>query len=104
MLDARLGDGSRVAICTSPAAPEVAIAIRRFGGRSFSANDLVRMGSLPAAALKTARTTLAARRNVLVSGGTGSGNRSNRSGQKLTTSFDFVPTYATRDYLKPPHR
>ena len=32
ILDARLGDGSRVAICTPPAAPEVAITIRRFGG------------------------------------------------------------------------
>ena len=73
ILDARLGDGSRVAICTPPAAPEVAITIRRFGGRAFSAEDLVRMGSLPEAVLRSARTTLAARRNILVSGGTGSG-------------------------------
>ncbi|MCY3613318.1 MAG: ATPase, T2SS/T4P/T4SS family, partial [Gemmatimonadetes bacterium] len=73
ILDARLGDGSRVAICTPPAAPEVAITIRRFGGRAFTAEDLVRMGSLPEPVLKAARTTLLARRNVLVSGGTGSG-------------------------------
>ncbi len=73
VLDARLGDGSRVAICTPPASPEVAITIRRFGGRAFSAEDLVRMGSLPEQALHAARATLAARRNVLVSGGTGSG-------------------------------
>ncbi|MDE2663245.1 MAG: ATPase, T2SS/T4P/T4SS family [Gemmatimonadota bacterium] len=73
VLDARLGDGSRVAICTPPASPEVAITIRRFGGRAFSAEDLVRMGSLPEQALHAARDTLAARRNVLVSGGTGSG-------------------------------
>ena len=73
ILDARLGDGSRVAICTPPAAPEVAITIRRFGGRAFSPEDLVRMGSLPEAVLRSARTTLAARRNILVSGGTGSG-------------------------------
>ena len=72
-LDARLGDGSRVAICTPPAAPEVAITIRRFGGRAFSAEDLVRMGSLPEPVLEAARATLLARRNVLVSGGTGSG-------------------------------
>ena len=37
ILDARLEDGSRVAICTPPASPEVAITIRRFGGRAFSA-------------------------------------------------------------------
>ena len=73
ILDARLEDGSRVAICTPPAAPEVAITIRRFGGRAFTAEDLVRMGSLPEQALEAARRTLLARRNVLVSGGTGSG-------------------------------
>ena len=73
ILDARLEDGSRVAICTPPASPEVAITIRRFGGRAFSAGDLVRMGSLPEEALHSARATLAARRNILVSGGTGSG-------------------------------
>ena len=48
ILDARLEDGSRVAICTPPASPEVAITIRRFGGRAFSAQDLVgAWGSLP---------------------------------------------------------
>ncbi len=73
ILDARLDDGSRVAICTPPASPDVAITIRRFGGRAFSAGDLVRMGSLPKSVLRVARDTLAARRNILVSGGTGSG-------------------------------
>ena len=73
VLDARLGDGSRVAICTPPAAPEVAITIRRFGGRAFTAEDLVRMGSLPEPVLRSARATLRSHRNVLISGGTGSG-------------------------------
>ena len=73
ILDARLEDGSRVAICTPPAAPEVAITIRRFGGRAFSAEDLVRLGSLPEEVLRSARSTLRSRLNVLVSGGTGSG-------------------------------
>ena len=73
VLDARLEDGSRVAICTPPASPEVAITIRRFGGRAFSAEDLVRLGSLPEDILEAARTTLASRQNILVSGGTGSG-------------------------------
>ena len=73
ILDARLEDGSRVAICTPPASPEVAITIRRFGGRAFSAEDLVRMGSLPETVLGAARSALLARRNILVSGGTGSG-------------------------------
>ena len=37
ILDARLDDGSRVAICVPPAAPQVAITIRRFGKRSLFA-------------------------------------------------------------------
>ena len=73
VLDARLDDGSRVAICTPPASPHVAMTIRRFGGRAFSAEDLVRQGSLPEAVYRAARRALRARRNVLVSGGTGSG-------------------------------
>ena len=68
ILDARLDDGSRVAICVPPAAPHVAITIRRFGKRSFSPEDLVRFGSLPPEVLNAARTALLGRRNILVSG------------------------------------
>ena len=73
ILDARLDDGSRVAICVPPAAPHVAITIRRFGKRSFSPEDLVRFGSLPIEVLDAARAALLGRRNILVSGGTASG-------------------------------
>ena len=73
ILDARLDDGSRVAICVPPAAPHVAITIRRFGKRSYSPEDLVRFGSLPQEVLDAARAALLGRRNILVSGGTGSG-------------------------------
>ena len=66
-------DGSRVAICFPPAAPHVAITIRRFGKRSFSPEDLVRFSSLPQEVLNEARAALLGRRNILVSGGTGSG-------------------------------
>ena len=73
VLDARLDDGSRVAICTPPASPHVAMTIRRFGGRAFSAEDLVGQGALPEKVFLVARDTLTSRRNILVSGGTGSG-------------------------------
>ena len=73
ILDARLDDGSRVAICTPPASPHVAMTIRRFGGRAFSAEDLVGQGALPEEVFRAARKVLASRRNILVSGGTGSG-------------------------------
>ena len=46
ILDARLADGSRVAICVPPASPHVAITVRRFGKRTFSPQQLVEIGSL----------------------------------------------------------
>ncbi len=73
ILDARLDDGSRVAICVPPASPSVAITIRRFGNRSFSAAQLVAQGTLPAHIRDEAERVLHTRRNILVSGGTGSG-------------------------------
>ena len=73
ILDARLDDGSRVAICVPPASPHIAITIRRFGNRAFSAQDLVDQGALPQPVFDAARDMLRSRRNLLVSGGTGSG-------------------------------
>ena len=73
IIDARLEDGSRVAICVVPATPTTAITIRRFGERRFSAADLVELGSLTLGQVELIRDTLLDRRNILVSGGTGSG-------------------------------
>ena len=73
ILDARLDDGSRVAICVRPASPHVAITIRRFGDRTFSAEELVAQGAMPSSVHDAARGQLRSRGNVLVSGGTGSG-------------------------------
>ena len=61
ILDARLGDGSRVAIT-----------VRRFGTRSFSAAQLIAQGALPAHIPDEAERVLHTRRNILVSGGTAS--------------------------------
>ena len=74
ILDARLGDGSRVAICVPPASPHVAITVRCFGTRSFSAAQLIAHGALPAHIPDEAERVLHTRRNILVSGGTASGN------------------------------
>ncbi|MCY4078371.1 MAG: ATPase, T2SS/T4P/T4SS family, partial [Acidobacteria bacterium] len=73
IIDARLADGSRVAICGPPAAPSAAITIRRFGGRAFTIEELTASGSLPAAVAERAGTALRSGRNLLISGGTGSG-------------------------------
>ena len=73
LIDARLADGSRVAISTPPASPVTVITIRRFGDRHFSARDLVNQKALPADLLEQIETVLASRHNILISGGTGSG-------------------------------
>ena len=73
IVDARLEDGSRVAICVPPASLTVAITVRRFGNRAFSAGDLVTQGALPGTVREEAERVLRSRRNILVSGGTGSG-------------------------------
>ena len=64
IVDARLEDGSRVAICVPPASPSVAITVRRFGKRSFSPDDLVRLGSLPPEVLTAARKALLGQQNI----------------------------------------
>ena len=74
ILDAQLGDGSRVAICVPPTSPHVAITARRFGAGSFSAAQLIAEGALPAHIRDEAERVLHTRRNILVSGGTASGN------------------------------
>ncbi len=73
IIDARLADGSRVAICGPPAAPTAAITIRRFGGRAFTVEELTASGSLPAAVVDEAAAVLGREHNLLISGGTGSG-------------------------------
>ena len=73
IIDARLGDGSRVAICSPPASPCAAITIRRFGGRAFTVAELIASGSVAAAIVEEARTVLQNGGNILIAGGTGSG-------------------------------
>ncbi len=73
IVDARLDDGSRVAIALPPVVQYAAITIRRFGRRQFSAEDLIEQGSLPRSVYEEAVEHLRGRRNVLIAGGTGSG-------------------------------
>jgi len=73
ILDARLPDGSRVAVLTPPASRVVVMTIRKFGARRFTLDDLGRVGMLPEALLPDMRAAIADRRNILISGGTGTG-------------------------------
>lgn len=72
IVDARLADGSRVALSVPPASPHVVITIRRFG-KLFSAEELVSMGSLPKLVLGVVNDVVAEGGNVLIAGGTNSG-------------------------------
>lgn len=74
MVDARLPDGSRVNVVVPPLAVDgPAVTIRRFGARPLTADDLVTRGTLTAEVLGLLEEAVAARRNILVTGGTGSG-------------------------------
>ncbi len=74
LLDARLPDGSRVAAVLPPCSfGGPALTIRKFARCRLSLDDLARSGSLPGALPALVRQAVAQRRNILVSGGTGTG-------------------------------
>jgi pilus assembly protein CpaF len=74
LCDARLPDGSRVNIVIPPLALDgPVLTIRRFPRRSLSADDLVVLGTWPAALRDLLAAAVRARLTILVSGGTGSG-------------------------------
>jgi pilus assembly protein CpaF len=74
MVDARLADGSRVNAIIPPLALDgPAMSIRRFGSRPLQLEDLLRVGTLPAAVMDFLAAAVQARCNILISGGTGSG-------------------------------
>jgi pilus assembly protein CpaF len=74
MVDARLPDGSRVNAVVPPLSIDgPALTVRRFPGERLQGDDLVRLGAMSAEMLRALRAAVMARRNVLVTGGTGSG-------------------------------
>jgi pilus assembly protein CpaF len=74
MVDARLADGSRVNVIIPPLAVDGPIlSIRRFGASPLTADDLVRSQMLTSTMLGLLRAAVAAKLNIVVSGGTGAG-------------------------------
>jgi pilus assembly protein CpaF len=74
LLDARLPDGSRVAAVLPPCSVTgTVLAIRKFNGQRYSAEELVRVGTLPPDLLPVLRGAVEGRKNILISGGTGAG-------------------------------
>ena len=74
MVDARLADGSRVNAVVPPLSIDGALlSIRKFARIPISMDRLVEIGSVPAQVAEVMKAIVGARRNVLISGGTGSG-------------------------------
>ncbi len=74
MVDARLADGSRVNAIVPPLAIDGAsMSIRKFARVPISMDRLIEIGSVPASVAEVLKAIVGSRRNVLISGGTGSG-------------------------------
>jgi pilus assembly protein CpaF len=74
MVDARLGDGSRVNVVIPPLAIDgPLVSIRRFGAERPDPDRLVALGTISVAQRQLLAAAVGERRSILVSGGTGSG-------------------------------
>ena len=74
MVDARLPDGSRVNVVIPPLAIKGAtLSIRKFVGVRYTQEDLVRINTLTPAMAQFIKASVFGRKNIIVSGGTGSG-------------------------------
>jgi len=74
LVDARLADGSRVNAVVPPLSLDgSSLSIRKFAKVPISMERLVEIGSVPAQMAEVLKAVVSSRRNVLISGGTGSG-------------------------------
>jgi len=74
ILDSRLPDGSRVAAVFPPCSlGGTTLTIRKFQTRFFTADELVRIGTMPRMVLMELRLAIDRRENILISGGTSTG-------------------------------
>jgi pilus assembly protein CpaF len=74
ILDSRLPDGSRVAAVLAPCSVGgTTLTIRKFHNRWFSIEKLVEMGSLDESIAKVLVAAVEEKKNILISGGTGTG-------------------------------
>lgn len=89
MVDARLPDGSRVNAIIPPLALNgPSISIRKFTRNHLSAEEMIRSGSLTQACLDTLIKAVETRRNIIISGGTGTGK---------TTMLNLISQYIPRE-------
>ncbi|AGL14850.1 CpaF family protein [Actinoplanes sp. N902-109] len=89
MVDARLPDGSRVNAVVPPVALDgSSLTIRKFSVSPLTVDDLIRFGTLTARTAEFLENCVRGRRNIVVSGGTGSGK---------TTMLNVLSAYVPYD-------
>lgn len=87
LVDARLADGSRVNAIIPPLAIRgPCLTIRKFPAHRFTIDDLIEIGSITSSAAMFMRACVVDHRNVLVSGGTGTGKTT-----MLNILSSFIP-------------
>jgi pilus assembly protein CpaF len=75
--DGHLPDGSRIHVVLPPVAKEgITVSIRKFSGKTITLERLVELGSLSPALKELLEIAVLLQKNVVVSGGTGSGKTS----------------------------
>ena len=89
LVDARLPDGSRVNAVVAPIALDGAmLTIRKFSADPFTDADLIAFGTMSPAVRDFLRACVLGRRNIVISGGTGSGK---------TTTLNVISSYLPED-------
>jgi pilus assembly protein CpaF len=87
LVDARLADGSRVNAVIAPLAVSgPTLTIRKFPARKITIDHLVALGGLPGSVADFLRAIVLSRKNIIVSGGTGTGKTT-----LLNCLSDFIP-------------
>ncbi len=77
IVDARLADGSRVNIVIPPAALNgPVVTVRKFPAEVMTIEKLIELGSIDDAAAEFLKKAIAAKMNIVISGGTGTGKTS----------------------------
>lgn len=109
-LDARLPDGSRVAVLMPPCSRKgTAIAIRKFAKEKLNLEKLLKFGSLSEEMVNYLKAVVALKKNIIVSGGTSSGKTSLLNvvsglipnDERIITIEDSAELQLTQDHVLP---